>query len=58
MFFHEYVSEAVQADAQRAGERDRLLLEVRRTRSARRKRVDSAAPAGRLARLLLRRVPA
>jgi hypothetical protein len=58
MFFHEYVSEAVQAEAQRAGARDRLLLEARRSRLARRKPVVSAAPAGRLVRLLLRRASA
>jgi hypothetical protein len=55
MIIHQYVSKAVQDDAQLAGERNRLLLEARRARTPRRKRVISAAPAGRLARLLLRR---
>jgi hypothetical protein len=59
MTIHQYVSKAVQDDAQRAGERNRLLLEARRARVARRKPVVSAAPARRLARLLLlRRAPA
>jgi hypothetical protein len=49
---------AVQDDAQLAGERNRLMLEVRRARVARRKHVVSAAPARRMARLLLRRAPA
>ena len=53
MVIHQYVSKAVQDDAQRAGERNRLLLEARRARVARRKPVVSAAPARRLARLLL-----
>jgi hypothetical protein len=58
MIIHQYVSKAVQDDARLAGERDRLLLEARRARVARRERVVSAAPARRLARLLLRRAPA
>jgi hypothetical protein len=58
MVIHQYVSQAVQDDAQRAGERNRLLLEARQARTARRKRVVSAAPATRLVRLLLRRAPA
>jgi hypothetical protein len=58
MIIHQYVSKAVQDDAQLAGERNRLLLEARRARMARRERVVSAAPARRLARLLLRRAPA
>jgi len=57
MIIHQYVSKAVQDDAPRAGERDRVLLEARRARTPRPKRLVSA-PAGRLARLLLRRVPA
>jgi len=57
MIIHQYVSKAVQDDAPRAGERNRLLLEARRARMPRPKRVVSAAP-GRLARLLLRRAPA
>jgi len=58
MIIHQYVSKAVQDDAPRAGERDRLLLETRRARTPRPKRPVSAAPARRLARLLLRRAPA
>jgi hypothetical protein len=58
MTFHEYLSEAVQDDAQLAGERDRLALVARQTRTARRKRERPAAPVRRLARLLLRRAPA
>jgi hypothetical protein len=58
MIIHQHVSKAVQDDAHRAGERNRLLLEARRARMPRPKRVASAAPARRLARLLLRRAPA
>jgi hypothetical protein len=58
MIIHQYVSKAVQDDAQLAGEQNRLLLEVRRARMPRRERAVSAAPARRLARLLLRRAPA
>ena len=58
MTIHQYAWKAVQDDAQRAGERNRLLLEARRARVARRKPVVSAAPPRRLARLLLRRAPA
>jgi hypothetical protein len=58
MIIHQYVSKAVQDDAPRAGERNRLLLEARRARMPRPKRVVSAAPTRRLARLLLRRAPA
>jgi len=54
----EYVSKAVQDEAQLAGKRNRLVLEARRARVARRKPVVSAAPTRRLARLLLRRAPA
>jgi hypothetical protein len=32
MTFHEYLSKAIQDDAQRRGEQDRLLLEARRAR--------------------------
>jgi hypothetical protein len=52
MIIHQYVSKAVQDDAPRAGERDRLLLEARRARMPRPKRQVFAAPAERLARLL------
>jgi hypothetical protein len=58
MIIHQYVSKAVQDDAQLAGERNRLLLEARRARVARRERVVPAAPMRRMARLLLRRAPA
>jgi hypothetical protein len=44
---HEYLVKAIQDDARRAGERDRLLLEARRARRARRQRLVSAAPARR-----------
>jgi hypothetical protein len=58
MIIHQYVSKAVQDDAQLAGERNRLLLEARRASMAHRERAVPAAPVRRLARLLLRRVPA
>jgi hypothetical protein len=45
---------AIQDDAQRAGQRDCLLLEVRRADVARRPRAGLAAPVRRLARLLFR----
>jgi hypothetical protein len=47
----QYLMKAVQDDAQRAGERDRLLLEARRAHVARRPRARPAAPVRRLARL-------
>jgi hypothetical protein len=49
---------AVKDDAQRAGERDRLVLEAQRAGPARRPRAGPAAPVGRLARLLFRRATA
>jgi hypothetical protein len=58
MTFHEYLSKAVQHDAQQAGEQDRLLLVARRARTVRPKRVRPAAPVRRLARLLFGRAPA
>jgi hypothetical protein len=58
MIIHQYVSKAVQDDAQRAGERDRLLLEAQRVHTARLQRVVPAARMRRMARLLLRRAPA
>ena len=60
MTYHEYLSKAVQDDAQQAGERDRLLRVARRARITRPGRVGPAAPAPvrRLARLLFRRMPA
>jgi hypothetical protein len=57
MTIHEYLSKAVQDDAQRRGQRDRLLLEARRDRAARRQHAGHTAPAVRLARLLFRRAP-
>ena len=47
MFIHEYLIKAIQDDARRAGERDRLLREARWIRRARRQRLVPAAPAGR-----------
>ena len=58
MTFHQYLSNAVQDDAQRAGARDRLLLEARRARLPRRARPVPGAPAKRLARLLFGRATA
>jgi hypothetical protein len=45
MAIYEYLMKAVQDDARRAGERDRLLREARRARRARRQRLVPAAPA-------------
>lgn len=50
----QYLMKAIQDDAQRAGERDRLRLEARRADVARRPRAGPAAPVRRLARLLFR----
>ena len=47
MTIYEYLMKAVQDDARRAGERDRLLREARRARRARRQRLVPAAPARR-----------
>jgi hypothetical protein len=47
MAIYEDLMKAVQDDARRAGERDRLLLEARRARKARRQRLVPAAPARR-----------
>ena len=47
MTIHEYLMKAVQDDARRADERDRLLREARRARRARRQRLVPAAPARR-----------
>ena len=47
MFIHEYFVKAVQDDARRAGERDRLLREARRARRVRRQRLVPAASARR-----------
>ena len=47
MTTHEYLMKAVQDDARRAGERDRLLLEARRARRTRRQSLVRVAPARR-----------
>ncbi len=47
MTMYEYPMKAVQDDARRTGERDRLLREARRARKARRQRLVPAAPARR-----------
>ena len=44
MTIHQYLMKACQDDVQRAGERDRLLLEAKRARMARRQRAGPAAP--------------
>ena len=54
MTIHQYLSKAVQDDAQQAGERARLILKAR-ARAARQPRAAPAAPVRRLARLLSRR---
>jgi hypothetical protein len=56
MTIHEYVSKAVQDDAQLAGQRSRLIREAR-AHMARRDGVIPAAPVRRVVRLLLRRAP-
>ena len=59
MTFHEYLSKAVQDDAQLTAERDRLLLVARRAHRTRRRRAGLVAPARqRLTRLLFRRAAA
>jgi hypothetical protein len=55
---HRDLMRAIQDDAQRAGERDRLRLEARRASKPRRPRPDPGVPARPLARLLLRWVAA
>ena len=57
MTFHEYLARARQYDAQRAGERDRLLQEARQAHTALRRRTGPASRARRLARLIFRRAP-
>ena len=47
MTIHEYLVKAVQDNARRSGERDRLLLEARRARRVRRQRLVPDAPARR-----------
>jgi len=49
----QYLMKAIQDDARRGGERDRLLLEARRAHVARRPRAGPAAPVRRLVRLLV-----
>ena len=39
MTIHEYLTKAIQDDARRAGERDRLLFEARQARTASRQRL-------------------
>ena len=58
MTFHEYLSNAVQDDAQLAGERDRLALVARQARTARRKQERACRSRETAGRLLLRRAPA
>ena len=58
MTFHEYLSKAVQHDAQAAADRDRLGLVSRWAHLTRRQRAGSATPVRRLTRLLFRRAPA
>jgi len=56
---HQYLSRAIQDDARRAGERDRLHLDAQRAREPRGPRAGpAAAPVRRLARLLFRRATA
>ena len=45
MTIHYYLMKAIQDEARRAGERDRLVLEARRGRRARRQRLVPDAPA-------------
>jgi hypothetical protein len=45
MKIHEYLMKAIQDDARRASERDRLLREARQARRERRQRQVPAAPA-------------
>jgi len=54
MTIHQYLVQASKDDARRAGERDRVRLEVRRAGLTRRPRADLAAPAKRGAWLLSR----
>ena len=48
MTIHTYLMKAIQDDARRAAERDRLLLEARRAGKARRQRLAPAARAGKM----------
>ena len=54
----QYLTKAIQDDARRAGERDRLYLEAQRARAPRGPRPGSASPVRRLALLLFRRATA
>jgi hypothetical protein len=54
----QYLMKAIQDDARRAGERDRLYLEAQRARAPRGPRAGSTAPVRRLALLLFRRATA
>src|SRR5512146_1139166 len=47
MTIHEYLVKVVQENARRSGERNRLLLEARQARRARRQRLVPDAPARR-----------
>ena len=47
MKIHEYLMKAIQDDARRASERDRLLREARQARRERRQRQVPAAPTRR-----------
>jgi hypothetical protein len=58
MSIHEYLMNACQDDAQRAGERGRLLLEARRASLTRHRRAGPIAPVKRMAALLLHRASA
>lgn len=55
---HEYLTTAVQDEAQRAGERHRLLLEARRARRTRLQRPAAAGAAKRFARFWFRKATA
>ena len=55
---HRYLMRAIQDDARRAGERDRLHLDAQRAREPHGPRAGPAAPVRRLARLLFRRATA
>ena len=58
MTFHEYLAKARQDDAQRAGERDRLLRTARRARRTRRHHTGPTARARHLAALMFHRATA
>jgi hypothetical protein len=52
MTIHQYLMQASKDDARRAGERDRVLLEARRTGPTRRPGASLAAPITRSGQLL------